>query len=155
MNRKTAAVVIVAAIIVLAGGIEIGSALLLGSRDTFFTNGCVITGIGGFEFRVLSDSGESVNGATITAIDRLSCNGDWQVVYINNFSPMQGGWSEPVFPSQAEPGGELNFTVVYQGGTYAFGAFVPPMGTNCVTLHVPSGNVTTTNVMNGSGSYCS
>jgi hypothetical protein len=123
--------------------------------DTFFTSSCVITGIGGFEFRVVSDStGLPVSGENISAIDRLGCNVDTQVVYINHFNTTQGGWLTPVFPSQALPGGGLDFTVVYEGQTYTFTTGVPPIGSACVTLYVPSGNVTTTTVMNGSGSYC-
>ncbi len=130
-----------------------------GTSDTFLTT-CVVTGVGGFELRVISDStGAPVSGETISAMDRLGCiivghTGEMQVVHIDTFSARQGGWLTPVFPAQATPGGELNFTVAYQGRTYNFTAGVPPIGTACVTLHVPSGNVTTTTVMNGNGSYC-
>jgi hypothetical protein len=61
----------------------------------------------------------------------------------------------PDFPSQATPAGGLSFTITYQGGTYTFTASVLPVGTNCVTLRVPSGNLTITSVTNGNGSYCS
>jgi hypothetical protein len=124
------------------------------ASDTYLTS-CSVTGIGGFELRVVSDStGAPVSGETINAVDRLGCNDQTQVVYLNNFYEGEGGWLTPVFPNQAEPGGELSFTVIYQGGTYKFSSEVPPIGTACVTLHVPSGNVTTTTVMNGNGSYC-
>ena len=46
-------------------------------------------------------------------------------------------------------------TVRYQGGMYTFAAPVPPVGTHCATLCVPSGNVTIAFVANGRGSYCS
>ena len=130
----------------------------LAPQRNIFVTSCIITGVGGFEFRVVSDStGAPVTGETITAVDRLGCNGENQIVYLDNFSESQGGggWLVPDFPSQATPAGGLSFTIAYQGGTYAFTAYVPPVGTHCATLYVPSGNVTITFVSNGSGSYCS
>jgi hypothetical protein len=122
----------------------------INSTDTFFASSCSITGIGGFEFRIVSDSnGASLNGETIRATDRLGCNSETQIVYLDNFSVGAGGWLTPVFPSQATPGGGLDFTVIYQGASYNFSSEVPPVGTACVTLRVPSGNVTTTTVMSG------
>jgi hypothetical protein len=38
---------------------------------------------------------------------------------------------------------------VYLGSTYHFMETVPPIGTLCATLQVPSGNVTHTTTMNG------
>jgi hypothetical protein len=123
------------------------------ASDTFFS--CSITGIGGFELLVASDStGAPVTGESVNAVDHLGCNSAQQVVYLDDFTAGQGGWLTPVFPNQATPGGQLNFTVSYQGKTYNFSAGVPPIGTACVTLHVPSGSVTTKTVMNGSGSFC-
>ena len=119
---------------------------------------CSITGVGGFEFKVVSDStGAPISGETITAINRLGCDDENQVVYLHNFSESQGGggWLVPDFPSQATPAGQLSFTILYQGGTYYFTAYVAPVGTNCATFYIPSGNITSTTVMNGSGSYCS
>jgi hypothetical protein len=130
------------------------------TSDVFLTD-CSVTGIGGFELRVVSDStGGPVAGANVTAVDELGCDivgqpAQVQVVQVTSFSVGEGGWLTPVFPLQAEPGGNLNFTVAYQGRTFHFVASVPPIGTNCVTLHVPSGNVTSATVMNGNGSYCS
>jgi len=112
----------------------------------------------GFEFKVVSDStGAPISGETITAIDRLGYNEQNQVVYLDNFSESQGGggWLVPDFPSQATPAGGLSFTIAYQGETYYFTAYVAPVGTNCATFYIPSGNITTTTAMNGSGSYCS
>jgi len=129
------------------------------TSDTFLTN-CVVSGIGGFELHVVSDStGTPVSGENVTAIDELGCDivgepAQTQVVRITNFSVGNGGWFTPIFPAQAEAGGRLNFTIAYQGQTYNFVANVPGIGTNCVVLHLPSGNVTSTTVMNGSGSYC-
>jgi len=125
--------------------------------NTYLTS-CVITGVGGFEFRVVSDStGAPVSGETIKAVDGVTCNGENQVVYLDNFSASQGGggWLVPDWPSEATPAGGLSFTISYQGGTYNFTTDIPPIGTNCATFHIPSGNVTSTTVMNGSGSYCS
>jgi len=119
---------------------------------------CSITGVGGFEFRVVSSvTGSSITGETIKAVDRLGCEGETQVIYLDNFSEAQGGggWLVPDFPALAIPGGQLSFTVAYQGETYTFTASAPPVGTNCVTLSIPSGNMTTTTVMNGNGSFCS
>ena len=125
------------------------------ASDTFFATSCSITGVGGFELLVVSDSsGAPVGGEVINAVDNLGCDSDQQVVYLDDFTVGQGGWLTPVFPSQATPGGQLNFTVSYQGKTYNFSEDVPPVGTSCVTLHVPSGSVSTRTVMNGSGSYC-
>lgn len=130
------------------------------TSDTFLTQ-CVVTGIGELEFRAIADStGTLVSGENVTAIDALGCGiagqpAETQIVYIDHFSVESGGWLTPVFPSQAEPGGQLSFTVIYQGVTYKFVEDIPPIGTLCVTLQVPSGDVTTTSVMNGSGSYCS
>jgi hypothetical protein len=132
----------------------------INSNDTFLTQ-CTVTGIGGLEVRIVSDSnGVPVNGETITASDKLGCDivgqpPETQTVYLSSFTSGTGGWLTPVWPQQAESGGQLTFTVAYQGATYNFAEYVPPIGTLCATLHVPSGNVTTSTVMNGSGSYCS
>lgn len=123
------------------------------ASDVFIS--CVITGVGGFALIVVSDStGAPVQGESINAVDTLGCGNVDQVVYLNDFTVEPGGWLTPVFPSQATPAGGLNFTVIYQGRTYNFSAAVSPIGSECVTLHVPSGKVTTTTVANGEGSYC-
>jgi len=128
--------------------------------DTYLTR-CSVTGVGGFQLRIVFDSTRAaVSGETINATDILGCDivgqaAETQVVYLDNFSPGQGGWLTPVFPAQAEPGGELNFTVMYEGATFHFSAAVPPIGTSCVTLGVPSGNVTRTAIMNGTCSSTS
>jgi hypothetical protein len=138
---------------------------------------CTITGIGGIELRVLSDIvAFPVNGEKVNAVGKLGCVGGTadngighatittssatiltaaQVVHINNFSAGPGGWLTPIFPAGAVPAGQLNFTVAYQGKTYNFSELVPPIGTSCVTLYVPSGSVSSTVVMNNSGSDCS
>jgi hypothetical protein len=124
--------------------------------NTYLTS-CVISGVGGFEFRVVSDStGALVSGETIKAVDRLGCNGENQVVYLDYFPESQegGGWLVPDFPTQATPAGQLSFNISYQGGTYNFTVDIPPIGTNCVTFLVPSGGMNSTTVMNGNGSYC-
>jgi hypothetical protein len=125
--------------------------------NTYLTS-CVVTGVGGFEFRIVSDStGATVSGETIRAVDRAGCNAENQVVYLDSFSESQGGsgWLVPDWPGGATPAGQLSFTISYQGGTYNFTADIPPIGTDCATFHVPSGSATSTTVMNGSGSYCS
>jgi len=125
------------------------------ASDVFFTKTCVITGIGGFALRVASDiPGVVVTGESINAVGHLGCGSIPQVVYLNNFTVEQSGWLTPVFPKQATPGGELNFTVTFQGRTYDFSASVAPVGSACVTLFVPSGKVTYASAMNGQGSYC-
>jgi hypothetical protein len=124
------------------------------ASNTFFATSCTITGVGGFGLRVVSDStGLPVSGETVNAIGHLVACGP-QVVYLDNFTVGLNGWLTPVFPPQATPGGGLNFTVGYEGHTYSFVTSVAFIGSNCVTLSVPSGNVTTQNVMNGIGSYC-
>jgi hypothetical protein len=125
------------------------------ASDIFFTKTCVITGIGGFALRVVSDStGVPVAGEGINAVGHLGCGSIPQIVYLNNFTVEQGGWLTPVFPKQATPGGELSFTVSFQGRTYDFSAGVAPVGSACVTLHVPSGKVSYVSAMNGQGFYC-
>ena len=136
---------------------NVGPQTSTSESNTYLTS-CTITGVGGFEFRVVSDStGAPLSGETIKAIDRLGCNVQNQVVYLDNFSESQGGggWLVPDFPSEATPAGQLSFTILYQGETYYFTTYIAPVGTNCATFHIPSGNMTTTLVANGSGSYCS
>ena len=117
---------------------------------------CPQVSAGGFEFRLVSDiTGAPVNPNSISAVDMLECNGENQVANINEFSYIGRGWIVPVFPSQAMYGGGLNITVTYEGETFNFTGGIPPIGTDCVTLHVPSGNVSSLTIMNGSGSYCS
>jgi len=124
--------------------------------NTYFSTSCSISGVGGFEFRLVSNStGQLVNSSSITAIDRLGCNNENQVVYLDNFSYLGDGWFTPVFPSQATVGGGLNITITYEGKTYNFAGYYAPVGTDCVTLHIQSGKVTSAIVMNGSGSHCS
>jgi len=137
---------------------------------------CYIS-IGGFELRVLSDyTGLPVTGERINAVDTLTITGatsnngsvahatvtlsptsteePGQTVYLDNFSAGKGGWLTPIFPPQSCQAGNLNFTVAYQGKSFSFSETIPPIGSECVTLHVPSGSVTTKQVMNGNGSYC-
>lgn len=163
MARQALLVVLAVAVVtLLAVGIVVyyvsttGTGKSTSSPSNTYLTGCSITGVGGFEFRVVSDStGASVSGETIKAVDRIECDGQNQVVYIDNFSESQGGggWLVPDFPEQATPAGGLSFTISYQGGTYNFTTYIPPIGNNCVTFHIPSGNATT--VTNGNGSYCS
>ncbi len=121
--------------------------------------------------RVLSDyiglpvTGEKVNAVdTLTITGATSSNGighvtvtlsptitaaPGQIVYLDNFSAGKKGWLTPVFPAQSCQAGNLNFTVAYQGKIYSFSETIPPIGIERVTLHVPSGGVTTKTVMNG------
>ena len=142
-----------------ASGYVTGTSVADGN-DTFLPpNFLCYPSIGGFQLRIVSDSsGTPVTGEAINATGTLGvdCNGqlEIQVVHIYRFSIGQMGWLMPIFPSQALEGGNLNFTVAYQGKTYNFAAGFPPVGTDCATLSVPSGTVTRTTVMNGIGSYC-
>ena len=123
--------------------------------DTFVTS-CSVTGVGGFELRISSDStNASVTGASVSLVDSLVCGGETQTVYLDSLTTEEGGWLVPNFPSQATPAGQLAITVTYQGSIYFFHSDIPPIGTSCVTLFVPSGNEDNTTVMNGNGSYCS
>src|ERR1700693_1844359 len=91
------------------------------SSNIFFTTSCVITGVGDFALRVVSDStGTPVRGESIHAVDRLGCGSMPQIVYLNDFTTEQGGWLTPIWPGQATPAGALNFTIIYQGRTYNF-----------------------------------
>jgi len=106
--------------------------------------------LGGFAFRLVSDStGAPVNADSVNMVDRLGCNYENQAVYLDNFSYLGVGWFTPVFPSQATLGGGLNITATYEGKTYNFSGYYAPVGTDCVTLRVPSGNVNSTFVANG------
>jgi len=164
MARRALLVVLVVIVVtLLAVGFVGYYASTTGTEKNTYIH-CSVTGVGGFEFRVVADStGTPVSGEGIKAVGNLYCNDQDQVVYLNNFSPpvyvnnfteKDGGWLVPDFPSQAQVGGGLSFTITYHGATYTFESGYPPMGTECVTLHVPSGNVTTSTVMNGNGSYC-
>jgi len=177
---RTALVLVVVALIIAAGaaGYLAGSSRTVTSTvtttavpvsatvhstyvNTFFSTSCSISGVGGFEIRLVSDStGAPVNADSITAVDKLECIQEPsidvnQVVYLNQFSYLGDGWFIPIFPSQATVGGGLNITVTYEGKTYNFGGYYPPIGTDCVTLGIPSGILNSTTVMNGSGSFCS
>lgn len=124
--------------------------------DTFVTD-CTVTGVGGFEFMVVSSAtGEPVTAVNITAVDTLGCGARTQRVFLDSFSPSPGGggWLVPDFPTQATPGGMLTFTIAYQGGSYRFTAYVPSTGTNCVTFQVPTEGSVSTTATNGNGSYC-
>jgi hypothetical protein len=158
MKRQSAVVILAVLIVVLLAAVGSVSYDTMGGKttttsmvenNTFFTSSCSISGVGGFGFRIVSDStGATVNGATVRTVDGLVGCDETQIVYLDNFSSVQG-WLIPVFPSNAVPAGGLNFTVTYQGRTFNFGSFVPAVGANCVTLHVPSGNVTTRWVTSG------
>jgi hypothetical protein len=122
--------------------------------DTFLNSSICFApgGDGGFGLRVVSDStGAPVSGETVNAVMTDVCippraSAETEVVYIEIFSVGQGGWLTPDTQGQVWNVGDLNFTVSYQGHAYNFvskEAF-PPVGSNCVTLHVPSGNVTET-----------
>ena len=108
----------------------------------------------------MADStGKPVTGETANAVDKMPCQNNPAVFYIDNFSEGQEGWLMPIAPPYAIQhggyvSGGLNITIKYQGKTYNFTAGPPPIGTNCVTLHIPSGAVTTSTVGNGYGSYC-
>jgi hypothetical protein len=125
------------------------------ASDTFLT-ACAPSGPG-LLLRIVSDSADTaVSGETVKAVDKFGCsNGqstNYQIVYLDNFSAGEGGWLTPVWPKQAVNWGMLNFTVTYEGGTWNFSAEAYNVGLSCVTLHVPSGNVTQTL---GSGRTCS
>jgi hypothetical protein len=158
-----------------SSGFVTGSNLGSTNATSFYAN-CAIS-IGGFELRVLSEyTGLPVTGEKINAVDTLTITGatssngvgratvtlspttteaPGQTVYLDNFSAGKGGWLTPIFPPQSCPAGNLNFTVAYQDKAYNFSETIPPIGSECVTLHVPSGSVTAKTVMNGNGSYCS
>ncbi len=124
-------------------------------NDTFLTS-CFPSGGGGFEFRIISDSTNEtiLQGLSVNAVAQTGCslNGqppEIQMVYLNNFSVGAGGWLTPISPPQASTLGNLSFVVAYQGKTYDFSSSVPPVGSNCTTLSVPSGDVSTVFTMNG------
>lgn len=147
----------VAAVVVAAVAYSFASGGGAGTSGDTYLSSCAVTGVGGFEFRVLSSStGAAVSGANITAVDILGCGSQNQVVHIDSFSASPGGgsWLVPDFPAQATAAGDLTFTITYQGHAYQFSASIPPVGTSCVTFEVPSGGTSATTAANGSGSYC-
>ena len=121
-----------------------------------FFPSCRITGTGGIEIRVISDSsGVPVQIAPVSGVLRTECDTataastggyvtttETQVIYVNNFTEGQGGWETPVLPNGAQSAGIFNFSIHYEGKTYGFAAYIPPASITCVTLRVPSGNVT-------------
>lgn len=129
------------------------------ASDTFFNETlanppCTDIGGGAIELLVVSNStGAPVNGEGINAVNNFACDGSEQVVYLNNFTVGQHGWLTPVFPSEATLFGSLNFTVEYQGHAYQFSTSYPPFGLSCVTLRVPSGNVTSVYIPPTTPSY--
>ena len=130
------------------------SMVVVTSESNTTLTACTVTGEGGFEFQVVFDStGERVSGETITAANKLGCNGPNQVTYADSFSETQGGWLVPDFLIPSSLIGQLDFTISYQGRIYNFTTYVgSPMQINCATFHIPSGNVTNTIV--AGNSYC-
>jgi hypothetical protein len=119
------------------------------SVDTQVTGtACTDTGGGALQIRLVSDYlGFPVHGELVDAqYTTPDCDGAGsttpQVIHIANFSAGTGGWLTPIYPPQAPTPDELNFTVASGGKTYAFDESVPTVGAECVTLHVPSGSVT-------------
>ena len=120
------------------------------SVDTQVTGtACTNTGGGALQIRLVSDYlGFPVHGELINALYTTpSCDDGAgsttpQVIHVANFSAGTGGWLTPIYPPQAPSPGELNFTVASGGRTYVFDELVPSVGAECVTLHVPSGSVT-------------
>jgi hypothetical protein len=126
------------------------------ASDTFANYTCPDSGAGVIELLVVSDSsGAQVSGESVNAVNNFVCGSEnnEQVVYLNNFVKGQGGWLTPIFPSEATRFGFLNFTVNYQGATYQFSESYAQFGVSCVTLHVPSGNVTSSYLSPPTPSY--
>jgi hypothetical protein len=113
------------------------------ANDTFMNGSCVDAGAGMVELRVVSNStGVPVTGESVNAVNDLNCGYGNQLLYLNNFTVSQGGWLMPILPNQAQAFGWLNFTVSYQGATYQIPTRFGPFEVVCVTLRVPTGNVT-------------
>jgi len=115
-------------------------------KDTFLSP-CAVSGVGALELNVVHDSnGTPVQGETVGAVLRTAatCAGQaqTQVVYVTNFTQGRDGWISPVLPTHAVNAGGYDFTVEYAGKTYNFAAQVQLVSLTCVTLRVPSGNVT-------------
>lgn len=78
--------------------------------NTYFSVSCSITGVGGSEFRIVSDyTGLPVNANNIVAVNGVECSGENQVVYTNEFSRLGGGWYVPILPNQATMGGGFQY----------------------------------------------
>jgi hypothetical protein len=171
MRLNRAVLVAALVLILLIAGLAVYYEVTLAQANSGFVTGttvdtqltkpvCYDTGAGDIQLRVVSDfigfpiHGESVNAEYMTP----TCIGFGpntpQAVYLDNFSAGSGGWLTPVYPPNAPSPGALNFTIANQGKVYNFSEPVPPIGGECVTLHVPSGSVTARTVMNANGSYC-
>lgn len=128
-----------------ASGYVTGTSVETG-EDTFLASCTEVNA--GFSLRVVSDStGAPIAGESVNAEQRFGCTANaeqigFQTVYLDNFSVGEGGWLTPVWPAQAFQAGMVNFTIAYQGKPYDFSAAVPLIGWSCITLRVPSGNVT-------------
>jgi hypothetical protein len=158
-------------LVLLVGGLAVYYEVTLAEASSGFVTGtsvdaqltkiaCFDTGGGAFQLRVVLDyigfpiHGEKVNAEYMTPICIGFGPSTPQAVYIDNFSAGKGGWLTPIYPPNVPSPGNLNITVTYLGQVYNFSELVPPIRGECVTLHVPSGRVTTTTVTNANGSYC-
>jgi hypothetical protein len=101
---------------------------------------CSISGEGtGFYVTVLSDSGQAVQGAQVTGTSS-PCQQDIGT-YVTNSTG-----SVLITPSI---GSYFQLSIAYQGSNYTVKAPIAPMETTYVTLRVPSGNVTISEVFEG------
>ena len=104
---------------------------------------CVISAEGtGFYVTVLSDSGQPVQGVQVSGIRVTETNEGICTQTVGAYLTNSTG-SVLITPNI---GSYYNLTVRYGGRTYAAQAPIEPMQTTYVTLRVPSGNVTITEV---------
>ncbi len=145
-SRLVASILVLALLLAAIVGIVYERSLYSTSTtesDTFITS-CHITGQGGLEIRVISDTTLGpVDGARIYGVLTGACGGETEVIHVHNFTSQQTGWLTPVLPAGAQSYGTYSFNVQYGGKTYSFAAAIRPASDSCVTLRVPSGNVTT------------
>lgn len=106
---------------------------------------CTISAEGtGFYVTVLSDSGQPVQGAQVTGT-RVGVGGSTCQQDIGTYVTNSTG-SVLITPNI---GSYYELSITYQGNAYAVRAPIEPMTTTYVTLSIPSGNVTITEVFEG------
>ena len=110
------------------------------------TTQCTITAEGsGFYLTVLSDSGQPIQGARVTGTRVTEVDSGTCQQAIGTYSTNSTG-SVLITPNI---GSYYVLSVMYEGANYTVNAPIRPMTTTYVTLNVPSGNVTISEVFEG------
>ena len=122
------------------------TSLMSNTSTTTTSIQCTVSGAGtGLYVTVLSDSGQRIQGAQVTGtvvteIDSSTCQQDIGTYVTNS--------TGSVLITQ-NAGSYYQLSIAYQGTSYPVKAPIAPMETTYVTLMVPSGNVTISEVFEG------